>query len=117
MSAIRIRQGKCWNGQLPHIQISEILATLRSVSVEYSGLHSMFSEFKLSFNELSNDSPPRLRYHVNRFDECFELIMIEVERLGAISIIIAFLEPAHNQAPAPEILNRLCKLWNFDGAN
>ena len=102
--------------RLPHIQISEILATSLLVGVECPGLHSMFSELKLSFNEPEDDSLI-LRYHVKRFDERFGLTTIEAEGPGVTGTIKAFLRPVHDQAPAPEILNHLRSFRNFDGAH
>jgi hypothetical protein len=77
---------------LPHIQIAEILATSRLVGMECPGLHSVFSELKLSFSELEDDTPV-LKFHVKRFDERFGLTTVEVRGPGVTGAIKAFLRP------------------------
>jgi hypothetical protein len=77
---------------LPALQIAEILATSRLVGMECPGLHSVYSELGMKFDDCDS-MPPRMEFRVKKFDRRFGLTMIEAAAPGAKASIKAFLRP------------------------
>jgi hypothetical protein len=77
---------------LPADQIAVLLGSTRLIGMECPGLHSLYSELTLTFDE-SLDREPALSWHVRQFDARFARLLIDVAGCGANGTLVAFVRP------------------------
>ena len=99
---------------LSPIQVAEILATTRLVSMECPGLNSIYSELNLTFSTEA-DGPPVLTYEVTAFDARFSLLAMKVEAPGMEGTIKAFLRPVPQKQASFMDLRRQVDHSEFTG--
>ncbi len=99
---------------LPPVQIAEILATTRLVGMECPGLHSIFSELNLKFQNQAAEVAP-FAYEVTDCDERFSLINLKVTAPFMQGTIGAFLRPAPKAQVNFKSLSSEVKAGEFAG--
>jgi len=80
---------------LSHQQISVLLATTRLVGMECPGMHSIYSELSLNYDDNCNYS--MLNYHVDEFDERFNMTSIGFVGPQINGVITSFLRQGKNE--------------------
>lgn len=81
---------------LPHYQLAVVLASTRLVGMECPGLHSVFGELSLTFQEGVGDA---LSYHVVGVDERFEMLKVAVSGNGVNGHVVAYMRPKPVEQP------------------
>jgi NAD(P)-dependent dehydrogenase (short-subunit alcohol dehydrogenase family)/acyl dehydratase len=87
---------------VPEVQVAQLLATTRLVGMECPGLHSVYRELALVFDDATGTSD--LRWEVTRFDARFGLAQIGVTGDGVTGTVEAAVRPRPAvQAPMAEV--------------
>jgi hypothetical protein len=93
--------------RVPAAQLAVLLATTRVVGMQCPGLHSVFSELRLTF---AGDAAagPQLHYAVSALHQRLALVTMTISGAGAHGTIKAFLRPPpHEQARYAELRGRV----------
>ena len=99
---------------LPDRQTSVLLATTRIVGMHCPGLHSLFSELQLDFDD-SPDVTDDLEFTVSSYDERFRLATIDVRGGGATGQLRAFERPKPQEQASVSSLAHLVDSAEFAG--
>jgi hypothetical protein len=78
--------------RLPPGQLSELLATTRLVGMHCPGLHSIFRDLEVCFDDAPSESQV-LRFRVTDYDDRFSSVRIEIQGPSIRGVLNAFLRP------------------------
>lgn len=101
------------SASLPWRQIATLLASSYVVGMEAPGLHSLFADLDLAFDDNGDDSV--LSYRVTRNDERFMLLTISFAGAGARGNARAFIRPPPIVQPAMKLLTPSIDNSEFTG--
>ncbi|MGA2059061.1 MAG: MaoC/PaaZ C-terminal domain-containing protein [Thermoguttaceae bacterium] len=87
------------SGMIPPVQVAEILATTRLTGMDCPGLNTIFHSLDLNFVE-TGGRPLAMFYRVNRSDERFSIINLEVDSFGLHGRLSAFYRPSPVDQPS-----------------
>ncbi len=83
--------------KLPSSQVASLLGTSYIIGMEAPGLHSLFTEMSLAFEE--GPSPDRISYQTRSFDKRFSLLELTLAGTGVRGTLHALVRPAAFQQP------------------
>jgi len=85
-------------GMIPPVQVAEILATTRLTGMDCPGLNTIFHSLDLNFAETGG--PLAMFYRVDRSDQRFSIIQLEVDSFGLHGRLSAFFRPSPVDQPS-----------------